>query len=127
MADFKRAARVAPRVHKELMMALQRDIRDPRVQGVVVVKVDMPDDLQLATVRIRLEMGGDDPARKKAAMAGLRAASGRLRRTVGANVGLRYTPELRFVFDEGVDHEGRVEELLMEIEKERKGSLRVSA
>jgi hypothetical protein len=46
------------------------------------------------------------------------AAAGRLRRHVGQRLALRYTPELRFVYDEGPDAAHRVDELLSEIRAE---------
>jgi ribosome-binding factor A len=52
-------------------------------------------------------------------LAGLRAAAGVLRREVGQALGLRYAPELRFVYDEGLDASLRIESLLAEIASER--------
>jgi ribosome-binding factor A len=44
-----------------------------------------------------------------------------LRREVTHRLGLRYAPELRFFYDEGVDHETKIEQVLAEIDAERKG------
>ena len=35
---------------------------------------------------------------------------------------LQKAPELRFVYDEGMEHANRVEEILREIDHEKKGS-----
>jgi ribosome-binding factor A len=51
---------------------------------------------------------------------GLEAATPRVRREVAEQLNLQKAPELRFVYDEGVEHANRVEELLREIEDERK-------
>ena len=53
-------------------------------------------------------------------------ASGMLRREVTQRLGLRYAPELRFLYDEGLDRSLRVEELLAEIEAERRSGGRSS-
>jgi ribosome-binding factor A len=115
----KRAVRVAERVREEIAKALVRDLGDPRLELAVVIRVEMPDDLGVARVLVRLTSGGDDEAARKRLLAGLAAASGFLRKKVGQNVGLRRAPELRFHYDEGQDATTRVEELLAEIKGER--------
>jgi len=114
-STVKRSVRVAERVREELARALARDVGDPRLSHVVITRVEMPDDLQLARVLVRLTIGAEDPAARKKLMAGLVAASGLLRKRVGQSVGLRRSPELRFQYDEGQDASLRVEELLQEI------------
>jgi ribosome-binding factor A len=84
-----------------------------------VTNVEMPDDLSLARVRVRLASGGDDPTERSRLLAGLEAAKGLLRKRVGQSIGLRRAPELRFHYDEGQDASQRVEELLHEIERDR--------
>jgi ribosome-binding factor A len=117
----KRAVRVAERVREEIARALVRDLGDPRLALAVVIRVEMPDDLSLARVMVRLASGGDDEAAQKRLLAGLHAASGLLRKRVGQNVGLRRAPELRFHYDAGQDASTRVEELLAEIDLDRAG------
>src|SRR4051794_32716473 len=113
--SVKRSARVAERVREEIATALTRDLQDPRLAYVVVTRVEMPDDLQLARVMVRLATGGEDPVQRKRALAGLAAASGPMRKKVGQALGLRRTPELTFHYDEGQDASTRVEQLLEEI------------
>ena len=117
----KRAVRVAERVREEIARALVRDLGDPRLALAVVIRVEMPDDLSLARVMVRLASGGEDVVAQKRLLAGLNAASGLLRKRVGQNVGLRRAPELRFFYDEGQDASTRVEELLAEIDRDRSG------
>jgi len=114
------------RVEGELSQALAvalRQLRDPRVSAVNVTRVQMTDDLQYARIFVR--RGGvveQEAARAEAGrdelMQGLKAATNRLRRLVGAQLALRYAPELRFTYDTGVDAAARVDELLDEIERE---------
>ena len=120
-STVKRSVRVAERVREELARALARDVGDPRLSHVVITRIEMPDDLQLARVLVRLTIGAEDPVARKKLMAGLVAASGLLRKRVGQSVGLRRAPELRFQYDEGQDASLRVEELLQEIKKETPG------
>jgi ribosome-binding factor A len=116
----KRSARVAERVREEVARAIAKDLGDPRLQYAVVTSVEMPDDLSLARIRVRLAAGGEDEAARARLLAGLEAAKGLLRKRVGQAVGLRRAPELRFQYDEGQDASQRIEELLHEIEHDKK-------
>src|SRR5262245_44474388 len=118
MAEVKRAVRVAARVQEELAELIAHEARDPRLSGVVVSRVEMPDDLRSARVYIRLLEGGD--ARKKEALTGLGRASGMLRRELTARVGLKFAPDLRFYYDEAQEKLQRIEELLEEVRREDK-------
>jgi ribosome-binding factor A len=119
MAAVKRAARVAGRMQQELSAAL-RGLRDPRLEGVLVSRVEMTDDLQSARVYVRREQGGDEAA-VKASLKALGAAAGRLRHSAGHALGLRYVPELRFFYDSSLDAVNRIEELLREVKREDGG------
>ncbi len=102
------------------LLAALRKLEDPRLAAVVVTRVQMTDDLQLARVFVHFATSvGSKPSRdRRSVMRGLSAASGRLRRAVGQGLALRYTPQLRFVFDDGVDAARRVDELLEQIRHE---------
>ena len=115
-----RARRVAEGLRKEIASLLAVQVKDPGTAGAVVTRVETSSDLRTARVHVRLLEGADDPARRRQLVGALRRASGLLRREVTRRLGLRYAPELRFSYDEGVDHTTRVEELLTEIDAERK-------
>jgi ribosome-binding factor A len=117
-STVKRAVRVAERVREELASAIARDLGDPRLAYAVITRVEMPDDLQLAKVQVRLTTGGEDPAARKRLLAGLTAATGLLRKRVGQSVGLRRAPEIRFYYDNGQDASTRIEALLHEIKRD---------
>ena len=123
--EVKRSTRVAERVREELSWLLTRDIRDPRVVGTVVSRVEMTDDLRLAKVWVRSLEHGDDPDRRKQLLIGLESATSLIRRAVTNKVGLRTAPEFRFTYDDGQDNTTKVELLLAQIrdeEKNRPGS-----
>ncbi|HTJ85139.1 MAG TPA: 30S ribosome-binding factor RbfA [Polyangiaceae bacterium] len=120
MAEVKRAVRVAERVRDEIARLLGRKINDPRVAGVIVSRVEMTDDLRMARVFYRL-LEADVPERRlKEAQTGLERAAGLFRRELTHALKLRSAPELRFSYDSGMDHQNRVEELLAEIERDRR-------
>ena len=117
MAEVKRSVRIGERVREVLSGLLLREVRDPRVNTLIISEVEMTSDLQLAKVRFRLPTG-DEPATRKAALAGLESASGMLRREVGKRLALRYAPRFAFFYDENPERRDRIDEILNEIARE---------
>jgi ribosome-binding factor A len=122
--EVKRSVRVGERMLEELAIALL-SLRDPRLSGASITRVEVTDDLRFARVFVRCAVTAEsaDPAgqaARRTLLKGFDAASPRLRRIVTQAVGLRFAPELRFLYDEGLEATGRVEELLREIDTERR-------
>ena len=122
--EVKRAVRVAERVRQELADRL-RELRDPRLEGATVTGTVLTDDLQLAKVHVRVlaeDPTSVDARRRKELLKGFEAAAPRLRRELAQSLKLRYAPQLKFFYDEGLEAAGRVEELLREIDHDKKQS-----
>jgi ribosome-binding factor A len=119
VSGVKRATRVAGRIQEALAAAV-RGLNDPRIAGVIVARIEVTDDLQLAKVYVRHDLGAG-PEEQKAMLRGLTAASGRLRKEVAQALKLRYAPTLRFYYDDGQDAVLRIEELLREVKREGGG------
>jgi ribosome-binding factor A len=115
-----RAKRVAEGVREELAAMVAHDVKDPRAAGAVVTRVEMTGDLRSAKVWVRLLEATDDAARRQEMVDALTRASGMLRREVTQRLALRHAPTFRFLYDEGGERSMRVEELLAEIEVERR-------
>lgn len=112
----KRSTRVAGRMREELAVAIG-GLSDPRIVGTIVTRVEVTDDLQTAKVYVRHELGATDPQSQRALLRALDNASGKLRHDVTQALSLRYSPKLKFFYDEAQDAATRVEELLREIER----------
>ena len=112
----KRATRVAERMRDELAAQI-RTLNDPRVQGALVSRVEMPDDLSFARVFVRHELGVADEKLAKAMLQGLSSASHRMKKEIAKTLGLRRTPDLKFHYDEAPDKLSRIEEVLREIKR----------
>jgi ribosome-binding factor A len=119
MPGPKRSVRVAGQLKVALAELLSREVSDPRLVGVVITRTEMTDDLGLLTAHVRMLTTADDAGRKETLTA-LRNASGMLKRELVRRVRLRTVPQLRFFYDDGQDRQSRVEELLHEIDLERK-------
>lgn len=122
MSDARRPRRVAELLRLHLTNALTREIADPRLSSLVVTAVDVPDDLSVARIAVRLMVGDDDPKQRQTAVASLQRAAKRLRTSLAPRLALRRVPELRFEYDSGHDATRRVEEILAEIAREPSGS-----
>ena len=96
----------------ELCALLQRSIRDPAVQLVTVTRVRMSRDLQHA--RVFYTTLGDAATRRETAR-GLRRAAPFLRSRLGRQIRVRRVPELTFVYDESIERESRIAQVLEEL------------
>ena len=94
-----------------------RELKDPRVQGklLTVVKVEVSSDASFAKVFVS-SMSGIDHART--AVKGLDSAVGCIRREVGHRLGLRKTPELKFVADDSIEHGMNIARMLDDLKED---------
>lgn len=116
-----RPTRVAVQLRQEIARLIGRDLSDPRLENLVVSNAWISADLRLAKVFFRIattDEGSALAARREDAEKALERASGRLRKAVTGRLGLRVAPELRFVYDEGLDARTRIEQLLDEVKRE---------
>jgi ribosome-binding factor A len=116
MPGPKRSVRVAGQLRAALTEVLARNVSDPVLQDVVVTKTEVTDDLGTLTVHVRRLVGDG----RQEVLTALRRASNLIKRELVRRVHLRRVPEVRFFYDDGQDRQARVEELLREIERERK-------
>ncbi len=117
MSQGTRPERVGEEIRQEISLALARDVQDPGIGFVTITRVKMSPDLQQA--RLYYTTIGDEKERRETAK-GLERAKPFLRRHVAHSVRLRRVPELTFEFDRSVEHQDRVEQLILEIEQERR-------
>lgn len=118
MPTTRRVSRVAALIQQEVSLMLLHDIKDDRVGAgmVSVTEVDVSGDLQHA--KIYVSIYGTDEARVET-MAGLKSATGYVRRELGRRVRLRRTPEVIFIEDRGLERGDRMLTLLNQLSQER--------
>jgi ribosome-binding factor A len=98
-------------IREVVSSAILFELRDPRIRNVTVLGADVSPDLRYASVRVSV-MGDDKTA--ALTMHGLNSARGFLQSKVAEFVKSRYTPELRFVLDDGVKKSVQTATLLRE-------------
>ena len=106
-----RMRRVDEAIREVLSDALGHDLKDPRIGFVTVTDVKTSPDLRHARVYVTV-LGGQDV--REASLAGLQSAHGVLQRRVNAELRMKRTPTLQFVYDDTTDRAMRVEQLLDE-------------
>ena len=112
MSQGSRPDRVADQIRGELAMLLAREVHDPGIGFITLTRVQVSPDLQLA--RVHYTVLGDQKARAGSARA-LERAAPFLRRQIGARLRLKRAPELRFLFDDSVAGQDRIEQILNEL------------
>jgi ribosome-binding factor A len=111
-----RSERVAEEIHHEMSLMLAGELRDPRLAAAVTVtEVRMTPDMR--TVRVFVQLDGDEDARERA-MEGLKAASGFVRRELTQRLHLRRSPEVLFIPDTSEEYGHRIDELLKKIKQQ---------
>lgn len=95
-----------------------REIKDPRVSGVMltVMNCDVSADLKFAKIYYSVYGECDEKELAK----GLKSAAPFLRSQLAQRLNLRITPELTFVRDEGVKHGAEISAILKTLEPELK-------
>jgi ribosome-binding factor A len=112
MSQGSRPSRVADQIRAELGELLMREVHDPGIGFVTFTRVQVSPDLQSA--RVYYTALGDEAARRGTARA-LERAAPFLRHRVGMRLRLRRVPQLRFLYDESIAGQDRIEQLLKEI------------
>jgi ribosome-binding factor A len=112
MAQGSRPDRVADQIRGELGLLLTRDVHDPGIGFVTITRVQLSADLQQA--RVFYTVLGDEKARRNSERAIDRAIPF-LRRQIGSRLRLKRVPELKFLYDESIAGQDRIEQLLNEI------------
>jgi ribosome-binding factor A len=112
MAQGSRPDRVADQLRSELAALLAREVHDPGVGFVTLTRVQVSPDL--GSARVLYTALGDERARAETEKA-LQRAAPFLRRQIGSRLRLKRVPELRFVYDESVAGQDRIERLLNDL------------
>lgn len=116
MAQGARPDRVGEQIRQELSQIIAQQVHDPGIGFLTLTRVKVTPDLQLA--RVLYTVIGDEKQRKETQKA-LERALPYLRRQIGSRVRLRRVPELQFFYDESIEHQDRIEQILLDLKRER--------
>lgn len=109
---YPRAKRVGQQIQRALSELIRRELRDPRLGMITLTDVRMSPDLGYA--KVYYSVLGADP---HLAQEILTQAADILRGPLGRALGIRHSPELRFVPDELIESGARLSALINEAVK----------
>ena len=110
-----RNERVRKALMREISDIIFREIKDPSICGMVsITDVDVSSDNSAA--RVFYSVFGDDEIKKKTSVA-LERHVGQIRHEVGKRIRLRVTPEIKFVYSDGLEQGSRVLDLIEKISR----------
>ena len=107
--SFPRNRRVGEQIQRSLSELIRREVKDPRLGPVTLTHVEVATDLAYAKVFYSVLGGARDPA---LAQEILNSAAGFLRGPLGRSLGLRHSPELRFVADDLIEKGAKLHALI---------------
>lgn len=114
----KRTDRLNSNLKEVISEVIRTQVRNPHVNELnTVTRVDITPDLHYAKVYISV-IGTEKE--KEETLKALQSAAGFIAVNASKKVVMRYFPELTFYIDDSVDKHMRIEEILHEIDKERK-------
>lgn len=94
--------RINGEVQKELSRIISREIKDPRIHPMTsVTQVMVTSDLK--ECKAYISVLGDEEEQADT-LAGLKSASGYIRRELARSINLRNTPEITFCMDQSIEY-----------------------
>ena len=115
----RRTERINEQLREEISTLLIRQIKDPRLKGVIsVTRVVTSGDLRSARVFISV-MGR--PETKKLALDGIQSAASFLRRELRDRINMRHTPFLSYELDDSLAEADQVLRLMDKVRTDEPG------
>ena len=107
--------KAAEAIREVVASAILTEIRDPRVQDVTVIGVEVTPDMREATISVSV-MG--DETQKQLSLRGLQNSAGFLQSKFANRIDTRYTPRLQFELNRGMENAMVVGDILGKIHRE---------
>lgn len=110
---YPRHKRISEEIKKIVSQLIMYDIKDPRIPAMTsVTHVDTTNDLRFTTIYISIL---DSSADRQKALEGLNSAKGFIRKAIGAELKLHYTPEPLFKVDESIENSMYMNKLISSV------------
>ncbi len=112
----KRQERIAEAYQKEITQIIRYLVRDPRLDDVTITQVKITPDLRLAKVYYNTPEGN---IRAQEIEKGLKNSKGYIKRELSQRVNIKYTPDLKFYYDDSSEVRSNIDKLFAQIENEK--------
>jgi ribosome-binding factor A len=111
----RRRRQVGSILREELSGIIQRELKDPRLGFVSILRVDVSPDMSFARVFVSV-FGSQEE--QEASIEALEHANGFIRRQLAPRLTLRTIPRLQFVLDRSMEHAEHISRILAEIDED---------
>lgn len=110
--SYDRTDRIGEEIRKVLDRTIREDLKDPRIDGTYsITHVDVTRDLRYAKVRVSVM----EEDKRAPMLKALKSGAGYMRRILGQELSLRYTPELLFELDLNIEYGLHIASILREV------------
>ena len=112
--SYNRIDRISEEVRREVDRIIREELSDPRIAGTFsITRAEVTRDLRHA--KIYVSVLEDD--KREDMMKALKSAAGYIRRELGQNIIIRYSPELSFVSDTNIAYGVHIAKVLADAQK----------
>ena len=112
--SYQRIDRISEEVRREVDRIIREELNEPRVSGTFsVTRAEVTRDLRYA--KIYVSVLEDD--KRDDLMKALKSASGYIRRALGKQMLIRYSPEMSFVSDQNIAYGVHIAKVLADAQK----------
>lgn len=110
-----RMIRINDEIARVTADVIRSELSDPRIGAVVsVIGAETTSDLKHCKIRVSIFGGTEE---QTDTMEALGRAAGFIRRRVAEIINLRQTPEIKFVYDDSIEHGMRMRQLIDSVNK----------
>lgn len=110
--QYKRKDRVGDQIRKEVSHIIQSELKDPGIGFVTITDVELSEDLKSA--RIFYSVLGSEKNRLDSSRA-LQRAVFFVQHEIGKRMRLKFTPRIKFIFDDSLEKGARIEKALEQL------------
>ncbi len=117
---MSRMDKINAEMQKAISEVITYNLQNPNINGIITVtKVDTSNNLEYAKVYVSIMTPGD----KQDVFNSILHSAGYIRKEVCRKLDLRKMPFLEFNLDMGIEYTAQINELIKDIEKERKNNI----
>lgn len=109
MKPYSRGERIGVKIHQAITDLLSKKMSDPRIEMATISEVKLSSDLRVADVYVTVF---GDKKRVRETLAGFKKSKGFIKKSIAPKLGLKYMPDLRFVYDNTFDKAAKMDELI---------------
>lgn len=117
--SLKRLGRISEEIKRIVSTTLMNELKDPRISSMTsITSVEVTRDLRYAKIYVTV-LGNEQD--KEETIKGLESSKGFIRKEIGAQLNLRYTPEPLFYLDKSIEHGFKISKILNDINNNNSG------